>query len=60
MEPLIPIFSSRRETENPGASDSTMKAEIPSWPASGSVFANTVYIPATPALVMNRFDPLRM
>ena len=30
---------------------------MPEWPALGSVFANTVYSFATPAFVMNRFDP---
>ena len=55
----MPIFGSSRATSKPGASDSTTNAEIPPCPASGSVFANTVYRPATPAFVMNRFDPSR-
>ena len=42
VEPLIPSFGSIRPTENPGASASTTKQEIPSWPASGSVLAKTV------------------
>ena len=32
---------------------------MPEWPASGSVFANTMYSPATPAFVMKRLTPLR-
>ena len=32
---------------------------MPECPAAGSVFAKTVYRPATPAFVMNRFVPLR-
>ena len=59
VEPAIPIFGSSRATSNPGVSASTTKAEIPVCPASGSVFANTVYSPATAALVMNRFEPSR-
>jgi hypothetical protein len=42
VEPLIPIFGSMRPTSKPGASASTSKAEMPAWPASGSVFAKTV------------------
>ena len=42
VEPLIPIFGSIRPTSKPGALASTMNAEIPEWPASGSVFAKTV------------------
>ena len=42
VEPLIPIFGSSRVTENPGASASTRNAEMPAWPASGSVLAKTV------------------
>ncbi len=42
VEPLMPIFGSRRATSNPGVSASTTNAEMPPWPASGSVFANTV------------------
>ena len=42
VEPEIPIFGSSRATAKPGASDSTRKAEMPEWPASGSVFAKTV------------------
>ena len=42
VDPAIPIFSSSRATSNPGVSGSTRNAEIPAWPASGSVFANTV------------------
>ena len=32
---------------------------MPECPASGSVFANTVYTLATPAFVMKRLEPLR-
>ncbi len=32
---------------------------MPAWPASGSVFAKTVYRFATPAFVMKRFEPSR-
>ena len=42
VEPEMPIFGSSRATAKPGASASTTKAEIPPWPASGSVFAKTV------------------
>ena len=42
VEPEMPIFGSSRETSKPGASASTRNAEIPEWPASGSVFAKTV------------------
>ena len=42
VEPLIPIFGSIRPTWKPGASASTRNAEMPEWPAVGSVFANTV------------------
>ena len=42
VDPAIPIFGSSRATSNPGVSDSTTNAEMPAWPASGSVFANTV------------------
>jgi hypothetical protein len=38
-------------------SASTTNAEMPEWPAAGSVFAKTVYSPATEAFVMKRFDP---
>ena len=55
----MPIFDSSRATAKPGVSDSTTKAEIPSWPASGSVLAKTVYRLATPAFVMKRFEPSR-
>jgi hypothetical protein len=41
-------------TSKPGASASTRNAEMPECPASGSVFAKTVYRPATPAFVMKR------
>ena len=41
VEPLIPIFGSIRPTSKPGASASTMNAEIPPWPAAGSVLAKT-------------------
>ena len=41
VEPLMPIFGSIRPTSNPGVSASTTNAEMPEWPASGSVFANT-------------------
>ncbi len=57
VEPAIPNFSSSRATSNPGVPASTRNALIPAWPASGSVFAKTVYSPATPAFVMNRFEP---
>ena len=59
VEPLMPIFGSIRPTSKPGVSASTTNAEIPEWPASGSVFANTTYSPATPAFVMKRLPPLR-
>ena len=42
VEPLMPIFGSIRPTSNPGVSASTTNAEMPEWPASGSVFANTM------------------
>ena len=42
VEPEMPIFGSSRATANPGVSASTTNAEIPSWPASGSVLAKTV------------------
>ena len=42
VEPLMPIFGSMRPTSKPGASASTTNAEMPEWPASGSVFANTM------------------
>ena len=42
VEPEMPIFGSSRVTSKPGVSASTTKAEMPPWPASGSVFANTV------------------
>ena len=42
VEPLMPIFGSMRPTSKPGVSASTTNAEMPEWPASGSVFANTV------------------
>ena len=42
VEPLMPIFGSSRATSKPGVSPSTRNAEMPEWPASGSVFANTV------------------
>ena len=41
VEPLIPIFGSIRPTSKPGASASTTNAEMPEWPASGSVLAKT-------------------
>ena len=52
-----PIFSSMRPMLKPGVPASTMKALI--WPdsASRSVRAVTMYVSATPALVMNRLDP---
>jgi hypothetical protein len=59
VEPLIPIFGSSRATSKPGVSASTTKAEMPAWPASGSVLAKTVYSCATPAFVMKRFEPFR-
>ena len=37
----MPIFGSIRPTSKPGVSASTTKAEMPEWPASGSVFAKT-------------------
>ena len=43
----------------PGVSASTMKALILPLSASRSVTAVTMYVPATPALVMNRLLPLR-
>ena len=42
VEPVIPIFGSSRATSKPGVSASTTNAEMPEWPASGSVFAKTV------------------
>ena len=42
VDPVIPSFGSSRVTSNPGVSASTTNAEIPEWPASGSVFAKTV------------------
>ena len=42
VEPEMPSFGSSLDTSKPGASDSTRKAEMPEWPASGSVFAKTV------------------
>ena len=59
VEPLIPIFGSIRPTSKPGVSPSTTNAEMPLCPASLSVFANTTYSDATPALVMNRLPPSR-
>ena len=59
VEPEMPIFGSSRATANPGASFSTTNAEMPGWPADGSVFAKTVYRCATPAFVMKRFEPSR-
>ena len=59
VDPEMPIFGSSRATSKPGVSDSTKKAEMPACPASGSVFAKTVYAFATEALVMNRFEPSR-
>ena len=41
VEPLMPIFGSIRPTSKPGASASTMNAEIPPCPALRSVFAKT-------------------
>ena len=42
VDPEMPIFGSSRATSKPGVSDSTTNAEMPEWPALGSVFANTV------------------
>ena len=42
VEPEIPSFGSSRATANPGVSASTTNAEMPEWPASGSVLAKTV------------------
>ena len=55
----MPIFGSSRATSKPGVSASTTNAEMPEWPASGSVFAKTVYRFATEAFVMKRFEPSR-
>ena len=57
VEPAMPIFGSSRDTSKPGVPASMTNAVIPSCPARGSVFANTVYTLATPAFVMNRFSP---
>ena len=59
VEPEMPIFGSSRATSKPGVPASTTNAEIPGWPAPGSVLAKTVYTCATDALVMNRFEPSR-
>src|SRR5581483_6872194 len=40
VEPLMPIFGSRRATSSPSLSASTTNAEMPEWPASGSVITN--------------------
>ena len=53
-----PIFSSMRPMLKPGVSASTMKALILPLPSSRSVTAVTMYVPATPALVMKRLPPL--
>ena len=42
----------------PGVSFSTINAEIPLFPASGFVEANTMYVLASPPFVINTFDPL--
>ena len=52
VEPLMPILGSIRPIENPGSVASTMNAVIPA-----SARANTTYVCATPAFVMNRFVP---
>ena len=53
----MPIFGSSRATSKPGRVGFDDERGDPAWPASGSVFANTVYSPATPAFVMKRFEP---
>ena len=54
-----PSFSSSRPTENPGVSAGTMNALISAAPlAFVPVRAATMYVPAWPALVMNRLPPL--
>src|SRR6185295_8221384 len=52
-----PSFSSGFPTANPGASAGTTNAEIPFFPAFGSVRANTTYQEAKPALVIHAFSP---
>jgi hypothetical protein len=42
VEPAMPSFGSSRATSKPGVSASTTNAEMPEWPASGSVLAKTV------------------
>ncbi len=59
VDPEMPIFGSSRATSKPGVSASTTNAEMPECPASGSVFAKTVYTFATEAFVMKRFEPSR-
>ena len=60
----MPIFSSLRETENPGTAlpsssrRSTTNRVIPSWRASGSVFVTRTQKSARAPLVMNVFAPL--
>ena len=53
-----PILSSRRATLRPGAPRSTISSEMPSRPASGSVFAKTRKTPAPSPLVTKAFSPL--
>ena len=53
-----PSFSSSRPTLNPGVSAGTMNALIRALPSSVvPVRAATTYVPAWPALVMNRLPP---
>ena len=59
----MPIFSSLRETSKPGtwlpssSRRSTRNSVIPSWRASGSVFATRRMKSARAPLVMNVFEP---
>ena len=55
----MPIFGSSRATSKPGRARLDDERGDPGWPASGSVFAKTVYSPATLAFVMKRFEPSR-
>jgi hypothetical protein len=57
-EAWSPIFSSSRPMLNPGVSAGTMNAVISASPLSVvPVRAVTMYVPAWPALVMNRLPP---
>ena len=57
-EAWSPSFSSSRPTLNPGVAAGTMNALIRALPSSVEpVRAATMYVPAWPALVMNRLPP---